>query len=81
MAYILNFGLSLFVKVKVSKLRFRFRLQGFNTTTKCVLVHYILSEFGHFYLVKLFNSYWTRISYYKQGYFQVKYNFTKTFIC
>jgi len=29
------------------------------TTTKCVLVHfgfhYILSEFGHFYLVKLFN--------------------------
>jgi hypothetical protein len=29
------------------------------TITKCILVHfgfhYILSEFGHFYLVKLFN--------------------------
>jgi hypothetical protein len=40
------------------------------TTTKCVLVHsgfhYILSEFGHFNLMKLFNPWWMGTSCYGQ---------------
>ncbi len=56
----LNFDWFCFTKSKLFQCLFLWcrYLCGYNTTTKCVLIHYgfhqILNEFGHFYLVKLF---------------------------
>jgi len=68
---------------------FTIHMQTFtNTTTKCVVIHsgfhYILSEFGHFYLVKLFNppvngDQLTRISCYGQWIVSLVPNETRLF--
>ncbi len=55
----INHVFQFFVKYqRINWLRFYMKLTHVNITRKCVLIHFgfprFLSEFGHFYLVKLF---------------------------